>query len=57
MLKDSILSTLACAPGDDLRARLKEAVMAGKSQELGREVLVIWDKDESCGQLKQKEEL
>lgn len=58
-LKDSIISTLACAPGDDnnLRARLKEAVATGKSQELGREVLMIWDEDEGIGQLKERKTL
>ncbi|KAF4441820.1 hypothetical protein F53441_11905 [Fusarium austroafricanum] len=56
-LKDSILSTLACAPGEDLRLRLKAAAVAGSLQELGKEVLVIWDKDEGIGQLKQWEDV
>ncbi|KAM0215172.1 hypothetical protein ACHAQD_008500 [Fusarium lateritium] len=56
-LKDSILMTLACAPEEDMRMRLKKAADAGSLDALGKEVLVIWDKDEGVGQLKQKEEL
>ncbi|KAM0433617.1 hypothetical protein ACHAQK_009235 [Fusarium lateritium] len=56
-LKDSILMTLACAPEEEMRMRLKKAADVGSLDALGKEVLVIWDKDEGVGQLKQKEEL
>jgi hypothetical protein len=56
-LKDSILVTLACAPEEDMRIRLKKAAAAGNLEALGKEVLVSWDKDEGVGQLKQKEDL
>jgi hypothetical protein len=56
-LKDSILVTLACAPEEDMRMRLKKAAAAGNLEALGKEVLVSWDKDEGVGQLKQKEDL
>ncbi|KAI1022161.1 hypothetical protein LB504_007477 [Fusarium proliferatum] len=42
-LKDSILAALACAPGEDLRLRLKQAAMNGKLQEIGRKVKVLWE--------------
>jgi hypothetical protein len=56
-LKDSILVTLACAPEEDMRMRLKKAAAAGNLEALGKEVLVSWDKDGGVGQLKQKEDL
>lgn len=55
-LKDSILMTLACAPEEDMRMRLKKAAATGSLDAIGKEVLVIWDKDEGVGQLRQKED-
>ncbi|KAH7261706.1 hypothetical protein BKA59DRAFT_447956 [Fusarium tricinctum] len=56
-LKDSILVTLACAPEEHMRIELKKAAATGSLDALGKEVLVVWHKDEGLGQLRQKEDL
>ncbi|RKL38798.1 hypothetical protein BFJ72_g6928 [Fusarium proliferatum] len=53
-LKDSLLATLACAPDEDLRLRLKQAAVNGKLQEIGGKVKVHWEEDEEFAQLKEK---
>ncbi|KAH7147695.1 hypothetical protein DER46DRAFT_580133 [Fusarium sp. MPI-SDFR-AT-0072] len=55
-LKDSILATLACAPDDDVRLRLKQAVVNDKLQEVGRKLEVRWEEDDEFGQLKERKD-
>ncbi|KAF4961238.1 hypothetical protein FGADI_475 [Fusarium gaditjirri] len=55
-LKDSILATLACAPDEDVRLRLKQAVANDKLQEIGRKLEVSWEEDDDFGQLKEKKD-
>ncbi|KAF5672313.1 hypothetical protein FHETE_3811 [Fusarium heterosporum] len=55
VLKDSILATLACAPDRDLKEKLKQAALAGGLEALGKEAMVIWEKDEGFGRLECRE--